>query len=472
MHLKKKIIIALGYDLSTTGLGLVGITSDGELVYVFVPIQGVIKWLGQPAHDLSQLLGLFMEALGKMIEQGFEFAPGGVISGSVRQHDMVLADANGYPIRPALSWQCNVATEQVEQLKQRKAEETVGRLEPRQVLPKLLWALQNDPNLRGRLRKVMTTGDWIASQLTGTLSFNSSEACSNGLLDQKTRQLAWGIIGSVAGLDINWFPPVVQSGQIIQSNRVGAEVYLYADWAPVRALLTSWRVVAGLGDNHAGAVGSGLTDNRDTIVISAGTSGTVVRAVELGALITGTAMRFEFYEQNTLLLSMMGDCASWYGRFVEQLGCGSSHAQLDDWALHASRVRELPYPKTPATPFPNWLNSLTLGEKVRSMQYSIARVLAGHFGKILGAVPDDASHHIKRVVLTGGLTRSRYFREALKVMLVDLRLFEGEVLVSSRTGPLADQAATLGALINALVGGGLYPSREAAIKELCPTRKI
>ena len=116
---------------------------------------------------------------------------------------------------------------------------------------------------------------------------------------------------------------------------------------------------------------------------------------------------------------------------------------------------------------------MPLDTQVKSMQQSIARHLAGHFQQILGALPiSNAEHSIKRVVLTGGLTRSQYFCEFLKAQMIYEDNFGGQVLVSSRTGPLANQAATLGALINALVGAQIYPTLEAAMKALCPTREI
>lgn len=465
--MKRKTITAIGYDLSTTALSVVGRTNGGEEAFVSMPMRGATVWRGQPAFDLDQLPGLFVEALEAIKAQSFELAPGVVISGSVRQHDMVLLGKNGRPLIAALSWQCNAATKEVDSLRAKGAEIIVGRLEPRLILPKLLWALNQDPDLESKIGTVMTTGDFVAMQLTGVKTLSSSEALSNGLLVQSTRAFAREFIDSICGHS-GWFPPVVKSGRVISWNPIPD--YRSPDWDAVRSFLSDWIVTVGLGDNHAGAVGSGLT-GRGTIVVSAGTSGTVTRAVKLGAAITGTALKFEYYD-DILLLSMMADCASWYERFVKQFTGKTGHAELDALALAGNAVYRHPYPATPSASFEHWFFRLPLGAQVKTTQSSIAHHLAKHFRNVWQAVAGgDADHIVRRAVLTGGLTRSLYFCQTFQKEIRQFG-FKGEIRASSRLGPLATQAACLGALINALVGGGLYPSMKAAIKDLCPSRSI
>ena len=467
-------VIAIGYDLSTTALTVAGMPKDGiagDEVVVSIPMRGATTWLVQPAHDLKELPNLFIDALRAIQAQGYEFAPDGVISGSVRQHDMVLADANSRPIRPALSWQCNAAEKQVEMLRNKGAEEQVGRLEPRLVLPKLLWAMEQDPGLKDSIATVMTTGDFIAMQLSGTPTLCSSEALSNGLMTQETRQFAFRFLASVPGLDLSWFPTIAYSGSVIEPRP--SAIPLFPDWKRVRELLPGWRVVAGLGDNHAGALGGGLSDC-NTMVISAGTSGTVVRAVNPKLQTGSRAMKFEYFE-NTLLLMMMPDCAAWYKRFKQLFAGTMPYAELDALALAAQNHSDLVFHDAADAPWPDWFCKLSLGEQDRNIQSSIAYQLAILFMELFSDEViirrGDEVHWINRVVFTGGLTASRWFCQSLSETM-RIRGHYVRVEVSSRTGPLANQAATLGALINALVGGGLIKSREEAIKTLCPTRKL
>ena len=78
---------------------------------------------------------------------------------------------------------------------------------------------------------------------------------------------------------------------------------------------------------------------------------------------------------------------------------------------------------------------------------------------------------VKGFVLTGGLSRSKFFQE---VLAVGIHLLEKDatVFISSHKGPLASQAATLGAMINAMVGSGLYKDLPTAIAELCPLKPL
>jgi hypothetical protein len=54
--------------------------------------------------------------------------------------------------------------------------------------------------------------DWIAQRLTGKDRLSSSDAISNGLLDQQTKKLAESTLRK-GKLNPKWFPKVVQSGR-------------------------------------------------------------------------------------------------------------------------------------------------------------------------------------------------------------------------------------------------------------------
>ena len=91
--------------------------------------------------------------------------------------------------------------------------------------------------------------------------------------------------------------------------------------------MQGWRFVAGLGDNHASAVGCGMNADYRTMVVSGGTSGTINLSCPANAALpqTGKSLRFEFYEDSLLLLSMLGDCGAWYKRFLSHFAAGYAH---------------------------------------------------------------------------------------------------------------------------------------------------
>jgi sugar (pentulose or hexulose) kinase len=195
----------LGIDESTTKTGIGLRATDGFQAFQAIDNRGATKWHGQPAFDLAELPGMIAEVLASLAAGDWQFGErGGSLSFSVRQHDMVLLGDDDQPLIPALSWQCNAASSEVAALRTAGGEATVGRIEERFILPKLMWALAQEPALRAKVRRVMTTGDWIALMLTGEWRLSTSDALSNGLLAQSNKQLAADVIAK-AGLDPAWF---------------------------------------------------------------------------------------------------------------------------------------------------------------------------------------------------------------------------------------------------------------------------
>lgn len=459
----------LGFDLSTTALAAGVRSATGKEDFVSIQMRGAERWRGQPAFNLAELPGLLIDVLKKLEERGWAFSFPGALSFSVRQHDMVIISHRR--LMPALSWQCNVASAEVAELQKLGAEKIVGKIEERFILPKLKWVLKQEMkeslSFFCLVDKVMTTGDYIAFMLTGRAALSTSDALSNGLLNQQTKELARDVLER-AEFKLSWFPEVIQSGQVIGS--VSQNEGILGSWRPVIEILKGWQVVAGLGDNHAGGVGCGLSDF-ETIVISAGSSGTVIRKCRPDLKLRGRAACFEYYGDR-LLLMMLADCAVWYDRFVGQFGEGKKLSELDELALRAdlAKIRRIfqewdgkgwqeMYPE-------NW-GTLTLAEKVASTQASIAVRLLLLVREMLEEAP--GAPEIKRFILTGGMSQSRFFQNIFAVGL-SILVEDAEVLVSNRQGLLANQSAALGAMINAMVGVGKYPNLSSATAELCPLK--
>ncbi len=311
---KSRVVAWGGFDLSTTGLGLGVRSAGGDEAYVHTKMRGATTWSGQPAFALEETPRMILTLLDDLEQEGWVFAKA-AFSFAVRQHDMVLLDGDGQLLIPALSWQCNAASSEVQQLRKQHAEETVGRVEERFILPKLMWALRTQPSLRKSISEVMTTGDWIAALLTGKPRLSMSDALSNGLLVQKTKRLSADVMRK-AKLSPEWFPRVVPSGKVVGTVSVRPVAGADQQWMLLKQRLAGSQVISGLGDNHATGVGCGLEEGDfETIVVSAGTSGTVNRVCRANVRLAGNAACFEYYNDR-LLLMMLADCCKWYDRFV------------------------------------------------------------------------------------------------------------------------------------------------------------
>jgi len=466
----------LGFDLSTTALSCGVRSVDGKEDFVSIPMQGKTMWNGQPAHDLDFVSGMILEALNKLEAMGWSFAStDGALSLSVRQHDMVLLGSENELLMPALSWQCVVAKAETNRLNSMpEIVSTVGKIEWRFILPKLLWVFRKDKNIAKKVARVMTTGDYIAAYLTGQFRLSTSDGLSNGLLGQKDKRVPIRALVGVYNLEADgqkafWalFPQPIQSGKLVGRVSNGlhpVETCQAAEWLRIGIKLAGWQVISSLGDNHAGGVGCGLADD-NTIVISAGSSGTVIRKCKPSAKLAGKAACFEYYDDRLLLL-MLADCADWYSKFASWYSDNPNMAELDQLAMSAS-PGELQF--WPATKRKSILKSTRRRTQnlVASAQFSIAVELL----LLVRSMLKEARGKIDNFVLTGGLSRSVFFR---RVMGIGLNLLkrDTEIFVSNRSGPLASQAATLGAMINAMVGSGAYEDLLSAISALCPQRPI
>lgn len=472
MKASSGILKYLGLTVTTTEFAICGRTEDGQEAFAAVPMQGMEKWLGQPACHLQYLFTMMQSALKQLLENGWEIASKGAFSVAVRQHDLVLVGHNGELLSPTLTWQCRVAEKQVEQLRKQGAESIVGRIETRFILPKLMWLLAEMPALMEKIRYVMTTGDYLMWKLTGELKLSTSDALSNGLLYQGSKQLATGVLEK-AGLDPDWFPPVIQSGDLVDGVAWPNGESEALDWC--RNQLAYWQGDAGLGDNQAAAMGNGL--DSQTIVVSAGTSGTITRLWNLFEdTLAGQAVQFEYYSKWRMLLLMLADCGAWYNRFREQFAMGISHSDLNVMAAsaclgHFGRVRLRPWDGGWVEEYPISWEGLPTAEKIASTQASIAFELALRVKLMLAEILSSNALPIQRIILTGGLSQSEFFQGAFQTALSQLGI-KLPVLVIDPKSPAAFKPDARGAMMLAMLGAKVfpYPHLRNAIKALCPLR--
>ena len=423
-----------------------------------LPMAGAVEWHGSPAFDLQALPGMALELLAHLRADGWDLSEPGHLSQAWRQHDLALVGRDGEPLIPALSWQCNLAGAQTDALNAMPAfRDAVGAVEARFIAAKLPWALAQEPRLRGRLHAAMTSGDWLAGRLTGgRYRLSSSDALSNGLLDQQTKRLATAPLREASRLlgdDLRpeWFPPVIAS-----SGVVGAvEPSTATAWRELTEQLRGWQVAALLGDNHASAAGCGATEY-DTMVLSLGTSGSVNLPAPHASRPGGDALGFEYWDDRLFLL-MLAQCGAWYERFRAEAAPGMDYDELNALALACApeRIVRVPEPDPSRTGWPE-LDGLDLAAQTASTQCSISLEM---LDRVRAMLP-SAAERIRTFVLTGGLSRAPLIRDVLHTGLrmlaeTDDRVApDARILLNDRSGHLAHKTDALGALVNARIAAG------------------
>jgi xylulokinase len=267
----------LGIDVGTTGARAVLIDEEGTIVgagtseYPLLTPQP--KWAEQDPED-------WWSATGEAIQTAF--AAAGISGDEVRgvglsgqMHGLVLLDAQGQVLRPAILWcdqrttaECAWITETVGA--RRLIELTCNPALEGFTAPKLLWVRRHEPHLLERTARVLLPKDYVRWRLTGVCATEVSDASGTLLFDVRNRRWSDEML-RLLDVPRAWLPDVyespVVSGQISETA------------ARATGLRAGTPVVGGGGDQAAGGVGNGVV--RPGIVSSTiGTSGVIFAFAE------------------------------------------------------------------------------------------------------------------------------------------------------------------------------------------------
>ena len=272
----------LGIDVGTGGTRALLIDEQGRVIAsateehrAFASPQ--IGWAEQDPDDWWRACGVAVrEASAKGHLRGDQISCVGL---SGQMHGAVLLDDRGYVVRPALIW-CDVRTE--EQTRDLTAQIGIDRLiqltcNPaltNLTLTKCLWVRENEPENWSRVRSIMLPKDYVRFRLTGERATDVSDASGTLLLDVAHRHWSKEILQLVE-MDESLLPNLYESPEI--SGKISTES------AAATGLHAGTPVVAGAGDQAAGAVGMGVVSS-GTVSATIGTSGVVLAATSAPTL--------------------------------------------------------------------------------------------------------------------------------------------------------------------------------------------
>jgi len=192
---------------------------------------------------------------------------------SGQMHGLVLLDAAGEVLRPALIWcdqrteeECRAITERVGA--KRLIELTANPALTGFTLPKIWWVRAHEPEIWSRVRSIMLPKDYVRFKLTGALATDVADASGTLLFDVVNRRWSAEML-QASDLRAEILPEVLESPVV--SGRVSK------DGAAASGLREGTPVVAGAGDQAAGAVGMGIVEPGN-VSATIGTSGVVFAA--------------------------------------------------------------------------------------------------------------------------------------------------------------------------------------------------
>ncbi|WP_329037284.1 xylulokinase [Streptomyces sp. NBC_01725] len=226
---------------------------------------------------------VWWQALREAVAMGLKESgvPASAVTGIAvagQQHGLVVLDAAGKPLRPALLWNDTRSAPQAAALTEALGGPDAWTARAGTVpvasmtAAKWQWLRENDPASAGAAAAVRLPHDFLTERLAGTAATDPGDASGTCWYSTATGSYDPELLALV-GLDESMLPAVAPTG----AARVGS---LTASAAELLGLPAGIAVAAGTGDNMSAAVGLGLggAGLLDHPVLSLGTSGTVFAA--------------------------------------------------------------------------------------------------------------------------------------------------------------------------------------------------
>jgi xylulokinase len=251
----------VGLDVGTSGVKALAVSPSGEVVgrcevgyEVSTPRRG---WSEQDPEDWWQAASRALADLAASDVAG--------IGLSGQMHGLVLLDADDRVLRPAILWNDQRTAAQCEEIESQVGRGRLIRLTGNRALtgftaPKILWVREHEPEVYGRVARVLLPKDYVRLRLCGAHATDASDASGTLLFDVAERQWSDEVLDALR-LDRAWLPRVFESPEVSGHTPDGVPV------------------AAGAGDQAAGAVGVGV-DRPGPVSVALGTSGVVFAALD------------------------------------------------------------------------------------------------------------------------------------------------------------------------------------------------
>ena len=203
----------------------------------------------------------------------------GCVGFSGQMHGAVLLDAADEVVRPALIWCDQRSEEQCRELEESIGRDVLIRLTCNPPLTnftvtKFLWVRETEPQAWARVAHVMLPKDYVRFRLTGERAIDMADASGTLLLDVANRKWSTEVLAKT-GIDQKLLPGLFESPEVCgKISEAGAQA---------TGLRAGTPVVAGAGDQAAGAVGMGIA-RVGAVSATIGTSGVVFASTDRPAM--------------------------------------------------------------------------------------------------------------------------------------------------------------------------------------------
>ncbi len=447
----------VGVDLGTSSVKLVLMEENGEIKNIvakeyplYFPKPG---WSEQKPEDWWEQFVLGM----KELLAGVDHTKVDGISFGGQMHGLVVLDDQDQVLRPAILWNDGRTQEECDYLNIKVGREKISSYTANMALtgftaPKLLWVKKHEPEIFAKIAKIMLPKDYLAYRLSGVHCTDVSDASGMLLFDVKNKCWSKEML-EIVGIRKEQLAKIFESYEVVGTLTEAAAKEL--------DLPQGVRVIAGAGDNAAGAVGTG-TLSHGMCSVSLGTSGTVFIATDKFAVDDANAMHsFAHANGKYHFLGCMLSAASANKWWMDEIIGTKDYPKEQEGitALGDNQVFFLPYLMGERTPHnnPNARGTF-VGMTMDTTRADMTQaVLEGVTFALRDALEIARSFGVKieRVRLNGGGAKSPLWCRIV-ANIMDVKVDK----INSAEGP------GFGAAILAAVGCGKYASVEEAAEKL------
>jgi xylulokinase len=459
----------LGIDVGTGGTRAVVVDEQGHVVASATDEHAPFAspqtgWAEQDPDDWWRAcIGAVRAVLADKSVLADEIAGVGLTG---QMHGTVLLDERDQVLRPALIWcdqrteaQCRAITELVGA--ERLIELTLNPALTGFSLPKLMWVREHEPELWVRVRSILLPKDYVRLRLTGERATDVADASGTLLFDVTRRQWSSEML-AVVEINERWLPKVYESPEV--TGRISAE------GSAATGLRAGTPVVAGAGDQAAGAVGMGIV-RPGMVSATIGTSGVVFAATAQPSLDPkGRVHTFcHAIPERWHLMGVTQAAGLSLRWFRDRFGTGGADDGRDAYDQLSEEAAGAP----PGADGVLWAPYL-MGERTPHLDPQARAALVGL----------TASHtraHVIRAILEGvafSLRDTLTIFDEMKVPVETIRLggggarsplwrqIQAEVYGRAVEIVAAEEGGAYGAALLAGVGSGLWPSVDGACERV------
>src|SRR5512134_3161477 len=450
----------LGIDVSTTGAKALLIDDKGAVVATATTPLSLQNprplWSEQdPAEWWAGTKASIRQALASAGASGDDVAAVGLTG---QMHGLVLLDAQRNVLRPAILWNDQRTARECDEIRSRMGGlEALVRATGNNALtgftaPKILWVRNHEPAVYDKARLVLLPKDFVRLRLTGVAAKDKADGSGTLLFDLGGRTWSAEVLRKL-DIPAEWLPPTFEGPEV--TGQVTAEA------AGETGLSAGTPVVAGGGDQAAGAVGTGAVAP-GVVSLTLGTSGVVFASTSKplfepqGRLHAFCHALPETWHFMGVTLSAAGSLQWYRDALARDQSFDALTAEAEQAPAGSEGLLFLPYLSGERTPYPDPLArgsfvGLTLRHGRAHMTRAVIEGVAFSMKDCFSLLQGAGLAAVSEVRIAGGGAKGALWRR-----IVASALGLPMVTVNSTEG------AAYGAALLGGVGAGAWPSVEAA----------